>query len=69
MSDRHINMRLGCTYAGEENSIAGLEVEHGFGEGASESLDHTDLYGVLLGLRVVAAGQEGEGGGQNRGAE
>ena len=28
MSDRHINMRFGCTYAGEENSIAGLEVEH-----------------------------------------
>ncbi len=28
MSDRHFNMRLDCTYGGEENSIAALEVEH-----------------------------------------
>ncbi len=28
MSDRHINMRLRCSYTGEENSITDLEVEH-----------------------------------------
>ena len=38
MSDRHINMRLACTYAGEENSIAGLEVEHQI-EGEWQSLE------------------------------
>ena len=38
MSDRHINMRLDCTYAGEENSIAGLEVEHQI-EGEWQSLE------------------------------
>ncbi|MGB5258968.1 MAG: hypothetical protein WBO34_00420 [Gammaproteobacteria bacterium] len=28
MSYRHINMRLNCTYEGDENTIATLEVEH-----------------------------------------
>ena len=28
MSERNFNMRMQCTYAGDENAVSGLEVEH-----------------------------------------
>ena len=28
VSERNFNMRMQCTYAGDENLVSGLEVEH-----------------------------------------